>query len=108
MHETYSLAADKMSGHESKPEKKIKHIATRKSANGGHIHEHHFTHSDAHPMEEHSTQGDDAMVDHMMQNMGTPNPGEAEADAGQSGIPPAAGTSPAASAGAAPAAPMGA
>ena len=88
--DTYGLAKGNMSGHEDVPAKVIQHIRTRKSANGGHIHEHHHTHPEHHPMEEHSTQGDDGMVEHMMDNMGTPNPGEAEADAGQSGMPAAA------------------
>jgi len=87
MNSTYGLAADKMSGGEHKPEKAIHHITTRKAANNSHIHEHHHTHPEHHPMEEHTTQGDDGMVEHMMANMGQPNPGEAEADAGQSGIP---------------------
>lgn len=104
MHDTYSLAKSGMAGSDHMPEKKIKHIVTRKSANGGHVHEHHHTHPDVHPMEEHTTQGDDGMVGHMMDNMGTPNPGEAQADAGQSGIPPAAPTG----APAAPSMPMGA
>ena len=43
-------------------------------------------------MEEHTTQGTDGLVDHVMQHMTDQNVGEAEADAGQSGIPPAAQT----------------
>lgn len=103
MHDTYSLAKDKMSGGEDTPKKEIHHIRTRKVSGGGYIHEHHHTRPEYHPMEEHTSADQDGMVDHMMQNMGEPNPGEAEADAGQSGIPsgqPAAGVSPAASAGA--------
>jgi hypothetical protein len=71
-----------LGGSEHKPKKEISHIVTRKSANGGHIHEHHHTHPAHHPKEEHTTSGDDAMAEHMLQNMGTPNQGEAEADAG--------------------------
>jgi len=87
MHDMYGLAKEGMSGHEDKPAKVIHHIRTRKTANGGHVHEHHHTMPDVHPMEEHATMGDDAMADHMMEHMGSPNPGEAEADMGQSGIP---------------------
>jgi len=80
---------------EAKPAKEIKHIVTRKAHGGkGHIHTHVHTHPDVHPDEEHVTSGDDEMAEHMMQNMGTPNPGEAEADAGQSGIPAAGGAAP--------------
>lgn len=79
---------------EAKPKKEISHIVTRKSGtNGDHIHEHHHTHPEHHPKEEHTTRGDDEMAEHMMANMGTPNPGEAEADAGT----PDAGSSPAGS-----------
>jgi len=75
---------------EATPKKEIKHIITRKTANGkSHIHTHVHTHP-AHPDEEHVTTGDDEMAEHMMQHMGTPNPGEAEADAGQGAAPGAA------------------
>lgn len=89
-----------LGGEEHKPKKEISHIVTKKSANGDHIHEHHHKHPEHHPMETHTTRGDDEMVSHMMQNMGTPNQGEAEADAGT----PDAG---AAAAGAAAPSPMG-
>lgn len=82
------------------PKKEISHIVTKKSHNGDHIHEHHHKHPEHHPMETHTTRGDDEMVAHMMEHMGSPNQGEAEADAGT----PDAG---AATAGAATPSPMG-
>ena len=85
--------ASELGGKTETPKKEIKHIITRKAHGGkGHIHTHVHTHA-AHPDEEHVTSGDDEMAEHMMQHMGEPNPGEAEADAGQSGIP-AAGAAP--------------
>jgi hypothetical protein len=99
--------ADELGGKkEAAPKKEIKHIVTRKAAGGkSHIHTHVHHNSTAHPDEEHVTTGDDAMAEHMMQNMGTPNPGEQEADAGQ-GAPAGAAPQPGGSApGAAPAAP---
>lgn len=86
----FSAAGDAMGGHTKHP-KKIKEIRTRKGANGGYIHEHHHTHPDQHPMEEHVSPDQDAMASHMMDHMGESNPGEAEADAGQSGTPDAGG-----------------
>ena len=74
-------------GEPEKPKKEIKEIRTRKAKSGGYVHEHHHTHPEHHPAEEHVSPDQDAMVEHMMQHMGEPNPGEAEADAGQSGIP---------------------
>lgn len=72
--------AEKMGGDKSAPKKEIKSITTTKSHNGGHVHVHKHHNPDAHPDETHTTKGDDEMVQHMMQNAGTPNPGEAEAD----------------------------
>jgi len=83
--EAYRDAKGELGGGSAK--KEIKHIVTKKAKSGGFIHEHHHTHPEQHPMEEHVTPNQDAMVQHMMENMGQPNPGEAEADAGQSGIP---------------------
>lgn len=80
--------ADELGGKkDEKPKKEIKHIVTKKAKNGGYIHEHHHTHPEHHPMEEHVSPNQDAMVSHMMDHMGEANPGEAEADAGQSGVP---------------------
>lgn len=97
-------ATEKLGGKSKGPKKEVKEIRTRKGASGGYIHEHHHTSPEHHPMEEHTSANQDAMVQHMMQNMGSPNPGEADADAGQSGIPAAAASAPnpAAAAGAAP------
>ena len=78
-HNWATSAAGSLGGDDEKPAKKISHIVTRKSKNGGHVHEHHHTHPEAHPMEEHVTKGDDEMAEHMLANMGTPNPGEADA-----------------------------
>ncbi len=89
--------ADELGGKsEPKPKKEIHEIRTRKGKSGGYIHEHHHTQPSHHPMEEHTSPNQDAMVSHMMDHMGEANPGEAEADAGQSGVPgaaPAAGAS---------------
>lgn len=85
-HDTYSMAKDHMAGKEGHEPKRIHEIRIRK-AGKGHIMEHH--HASSHPMEEHATTGDDAMMSHIMEHMSSPNPGEAEADAGQSGAPDA-------------------
>lgn len=71
-----------LGGEDAKPEKKISKIEHTKSHNGDHIFTHHHTHPDHHPAETHTKRGDDEMTEHMMQNAGTPNSGEAEADAG--------------------------
>ena len=78
-----------LGGDEKKPKKEVKEIRTRKGKSGGYIHEHHHTHPEHHPMEEHTSKDSAAMHDHMEEHMGEPNPGEAEADAGQHGIPDA-------------------
>lgn len=96
----YAGAASALGGGD-KPKKEVKEIRTRKSDNGKYIHEHHHTHPEHHKMEEHVSNNQDEMVEHMMTHMGTPNPGEADADAGQSGIPGDAGAAPAAGAAAA-------
>lgn len=79
---SYEAVHHALGGSGTKPPKVISHIVHRKSANGDHIFEHHHTHPEHHPKEEHTKRGDDEMVEHMMQHAGTPNPGEAEADAG--------------------------
>lgn len=91
MKDIYDAAAKNMSEKApEKPKKEIEHIRTRKAKSGGYIHEHHHTHPEHYPPESHVSADQDAMVDHMMSHMGEPNPGEAEADAGESGIPEAA------------------
>jgi hypothetical protein len=84
-------AAAALGADEDKPKKEIKHIVTKKAKNGGYIHEHHHTRPEHHPMEEHVSPDQDSMVGHMMEHMGEPNPGEAEADAGNAGMPGADG-----------------
>lgn len=79
-----------LGGHEKKPAKEIDHIRIRKAKSGGHIIEHHHTHPDHHPKEEHVTRGDDQLAEHTLSAMGTPNPGEAEADAGTPEAAPSA------------------
>lgn len=86
----------------SKPHKEIKEIRIRKGKSGGHIIEHHHTHPEHHPVEEHVAPTMDALHDHMEDTMGAPNLGEAEADAGQSGIPAGAAPAPSATGGAIP------
>jgi hypothetical protein len=76
-----------LGGKEKTPKKEVKEIHIKKSANGGHIIRHEHEHPDSHPDETHTTKSDDELAQHVMQTMGTPNPGEQEADAGQSGIP---------------------
>lgn len=75
-------------GGDHKHPKTIHEIRTRRSSNGGYIHEHHHTHPEEHAMEEHTSPDQDAMVAHMMQNMGSQTSGEADADAGQAGAAP--------------------
>lgn len=88
MKDIMAAAADHMGGEpQEKPKKEIDHVRTRKGKSGGYIHEHHHTHPEHHPMEQHVSADQDAMVGHMIANMGQPNPGEAQADAGQSGVP---------------------
>ena len=90
--DVYEAASKGLGGKSSSkaPKKEVKEIRTRKGASGGFIHEHHHANPE-HSMEEHTTPNQDAMVAHMLQHMGTPNPGEAEADAGQGGVPDAGG-----------------
>jgi hypothetical protein len=92
-----------LSGEHEKPKKVVHKMHIEKAKSGGHIITHEHTHPAHHPDEKHVTKGDDELASHVLQNMGTPNPGEAEADAGQSGIPAGgAAPTPGASAGAAP------
>jgi len=75
-------AKDGLGGHGKTPPKEISHIVHHKMVGGGHHFEHHHTHPDHHPVEHHFAKDDDGMVEHMRQHAGTPNPGEAEAEAG--------------------------
>lgn len=83
-----------LGGEDKKPAKEVREVRTRKAKSGGYIHEHHHTHPEHHPMEEHTSKDQDAMAEHMLQSMGTPNPGEAEADAGTPNAAPAAQAGP--------------
>jgi hypothetical protein len=94
MHEYTDAVAGSLGGSSEAPKKELKHITVKKGKSGGHIITHHFTHH-AHEPEDHVTKGDDQLAEHVLSHMGQPNPGEAEADAGQSGIPPAGGAAPA-------------
>lgn len=85
-----SVLAQSLGGHDS-PAKEIDHIRTRKikdtkSGKTMWHHEHHHTRPDVHPVEHAFSQDQDEMVGHMLDHVGEQNPGEAEADAGQSGI----------------------
>lgn len=94
-------------GGEHKPKKEIHKMTIEKAKTGGHIITHEHTHPSHHPDEKHVTKGDDELSQHVMANMGTPNPGEASADAGQSGAPdPSAAAGPTASAGPVPPSPV--
>jgi hypothetical protein len=59
----------------------VKHHADG-SATMHHVH-HEGPHKDVH----HAVADHDGMIDSMMEHTGSPNPGEAEADTGQHGIP---------------------
>lgn len=80
MDSKFSAVAHALGAKDAAPKKEIKEISTRKSHNGGHIHTHKHHSPEHHPDEQHTTKGDDEMVQHMLQHAGTPNPGEAEAD----------------------------
>jgi hypothetical protein len=90
-----------MAGKESKPAKVVKEMRVRKGASGGHIIEKHHTAPEHHPMEEHATDGDNAMHQMMQASMGTGQPGSAPpmeqqdpAGAGAPADPAAAGAGP--------------
>jgi hypothetical protein len=84
---------DALGGEREKPKKTVKEIRTRKAKSGGYIHEHHHEHPEHHPMEEHTSPDQDAMAEHMLQNMGSPNPGEGQ-DASADPSAPTAGAEP--------------
>jgi hypothetical protein len=72
-----SHVADELGGDPAKAPKVIDHIRTRKAASGGYIHEHHHTNPGDHPVEQHISADQDAMVSHMIEHMGE-QPGEAD------------------------------
>ena len=110
MHESMAMVKGALGGHEAKSEpkskKELKEIRVRKAKNHGHIIEHHHTNPVDHPLEEHTTNSDDELANHMMQHMGTPNPGEGQDENAATAAPMAGAGAPAA--GAAPMAGMGA
>ncbi len=83
-----NLAAELGTPADKIPSKKLKHIVTRK-AGKGHIHEHHYTAPEHHKATEHATQGNAAMVQHMMDNMAHPEPDADDAAAGAAPAAPA-------------------
>jgi hypothetical protein len=83
-------ATDKITG--GVPAKVVSHLVHRKHKADHHEVENHHTRPEHHPKESHHFHGENALDqvhDHLEEHAGTPNPGEADADAGQSGIPPA-------------------
>lgn len=78
MAETMKHLADVMGGGSSKPAKKIHHIRHRRTANGGHVFEHHHTHPEHHPTEEHSYDTTDGAVSHFIDHATDENPGEGQ------------------------------
>jgi hypothetical protein len=75
-----------LGGEDTKPpKKKIREIRTRKGKNGGYIHEHHHEHPEHHPMEEHISADQLGMMQHLMQHMGSGDPGSEDASADQAG-----------------------
>lgn len=85
-------------GKGKKAKKELDHIVTKKAKTGGVVHTHHFTNPE-HAPETHVTSNDAAMVQHMMQNMGSGDgsvPPPASPDGGasnaQEGAPAAAPT----------------
>ncbi len=88
-HKNYDVSDELGGKKEEKPKKEIDHIKTKKAKTGGYVHTHVHTRPEHHPDETHVSATQDDMANHMMQSLGEPNPGEAEADAGQSGVPAA-------------------
>ena len=81
--ENMDSVKDVLGGHETKkPEKKVKHIVHRRTKNGGHIFEHHFTHPEHHEKEEHAYNSDKDAVAHFMANATDMQPQSAETGAG--------------------------
>lgn len=83
-----SSITDKITG--GVPAKVVSHMVHRKHKPDHHSVENHHTRPEHHKHEIHHFHGDNALDqvhDHMEEHAGSPNPGEAEADAGQSGIP---------------------
>lgn len=49
---------------EKKPPKTMKHILHRRTTNGGHVFEHHFTHPEHYPMEDFAHSTSDSAIQH--------------------------------------------
>jgi hypothetical protein len=64
-----------------KPEKELKELRIRPSKNGGHIIEHHFTHPEAHQMEEHTSSNMEELHNHLHEAFGIPHGDQAIAAA---------------------------
>jgi hypothetical protein len=84
----FDAVSDSLGGDHGKPAKHIKEIRTRKGKGGGFIHEHHHTHPDSHPMEEHTSASDKAMAQHMLQSMGSAAPADGDPTAAAGAAPP--------------------
>lgn len=88
MEDMMNSVADVLGGpHVQKPPKQIEHIRHRRTKNGGHIFEHHFTHPEHYKFEEHAHDNTDDAVNHFIEHGTDMNPGEEEADHGVS-LPP--------------------
>jgi hypothetical protein len=59
-----------LAGKSKAPSKQVREIRIRKGASGGHVIEHHHSKPDVHPMEEHTTANDAALLNHIQQTMG--------------------------------------
>ncbi len=87
--EVKPAVTDKITG--GVPAKVVSHMIHRKHKADHHVVENHHTRPEHHPAEHHHFKGENAMDqvhEHLEDHAGSPNPGEAEADAGQSGVPP--------------------
>lgn len=87
-------SAKGMAGASKAPKKHVREVRTRRGASGGYIHEHHHMSPEHHPMEEHTSPDQDAMVQHMMAAM--PNgPAASAPPAPDAGAPTGAPAAPA-------------
>ncbi len=94
-------SAKGMGGSSKTPKKSVREIRTRKGKSGGYIHEHHHESPEHHPMEEHMSPDQNAMLAHMASAM--PNgpaqaapmdDGSADASGGAAPAAPPAGAPP--------------
>lgn len=68
--DVYNSTSKSLGGKSKAPAKVVHKVEIRKGTSGGHIIEHHHTHPDHHPMEEHTTANDAAMLSHLQNVMG--------------------------------------